>query len=254
MSISNEAAWEKARTYIDDLIEAARRRESPEAFTALGLDPHLSNCLEWLHKLEQAPKPAVLIATYGHDIDRALVNRVRRDNYTDQDRYKSAHAEHSAHVLCSHLAKIDADPNLTADVKFLVRNHDTPYEWVGRTPESTLGLILVKSADGLSFFDKVFDMYVEQVGDLENVVGKMNLMYAKMCGRTFEEMRANVPRRLSSGIQPEVKSRVEEIQRHAEEMVEDYYERAVRKVNEASKKYDPRRDTQIIDLGDITSS
>lgn len=250
MNISDERAWELARAFIREQIEAARKRETPEAFTALGLDPHLQNCVDWLHKIDNAPRPGVRIATYGHDLDRALVDRVRLEDHASYEQYKKEHAIHSARVLCEHLIEVGASEPLIREVGYLVRHHDNPGAWVGKTADLTLGLTLVKSADGLSFFEVNFDNYMKQIGDLEKIRGKMHLMYTKMCGRAFEETRAGVSRRLSSEIQPEVSARVEELQCQSEELVLPYYERALKKVEEASRLYDPRREreTQAFDI------
>ncbi len=244
MSIPDSEAWEKIQLFIKENIERARKRESLEKFVRLGLDPHLSNCVEWLKKLEQSPSAAVLIAAYGHDIDRALVNRVRKEKYNNYESYKRDHAAHSAYVLCTHLGRIDSSQKLIEDVSYLVRNHDTPYEWVGKTPERTLGLVQVKSADALSFFDVNFELYMEEKkGTITDVIGKMSFMYRKMCGRTFEEMEHKVPRRVSPYVQREVRSKIEEIQLRSEELVLPMYKKAWDKVQAVSQEYDPRKDT-----------
>jgi len=245
MNISDGEAWEKARTFITGNVERARKRESFEKFVSLALDPHFSNCIEWLKKLEQSPITAVLISTYGHDLDRALVNRVRKEKYPNNyEAYKRDHAAHSAHVLCTYLARINASQKLIEDVSYLVRNHDSPFEWVGKTPERTLGLVLVKSADALSFFDVNFDVYMkEKKGTITDVTGKMDFMYKKMCGRAFEEMENKSPRKVSSLVQREVRSRIEEIQTCAEQMVLQMYRKALDKVQAISQEYDPRKDT-----------
>lgn len=247
MSISDTAAWDLTRDFISKTIGDAKNKMSLDAFISLGLDPHLANCVEWLKKLDENPSPAVLISTYGHDIDRAMDNRVRRENYKNFQDYKKAHAEHSARILCDHLGKISAEMPLINDVSWLVRFHDTLSEWAGKTSERTLGLVLVKSADGLSFFDVNFDYYLqrESQGDLIKVKGKMSFMYEKMCGRTYEEMKVRAPRKITSGVQLNICDRIYEIQSRSEEMVIPYYEAAKIKLDKRMNDDDPKGDTKI---------
>ncbi len=248
MSISDTAAWDLTREFISKTIGDAKNKMSLDAFISLGLDPHLANCVEWLKRLDENPSPAVLISTYGHDIDRAMENRIRREDYKNFQEYKRAHAEHSARILCDHLGKISAETSLISDVSWLVRTHDTLKEWAGKTSERTLGIVLVKSADGLSFFDVNFDYYLqrESQGDLIKVKGKMNFMYEKMCGRTYEETKMNVPKKITSGVQLDIYDRISEIQSRSEEMVKPYYELAKKKLDKRMNDDDPKGDTSII--------
>lgn len=247
MRVTDFDAWERTRDFIRGHIESARKRENLETFINLALDPHLWNCVEWLHRIEEKPSPAVLIATYGHDIDRALADRVVQASNEDYDNYKKRHAKHGAAVITTFLTGIGASPKLLSDVYFLVRHHDNPYRWAGDTVDQTVGLTLVKAADALSFFDVNFDHYLDaHFGNHVQVRGKMDFMFSKMCGRKYEVIPYNGERNTDPSIQGEARARILEIQARAEELVLPNYRLAVAKFESAIEGHDPGDTRQIV--------
>ncbi len=139
---------------VKEEIEATIARSSvPE-------DPlHSRNTLEWLLRLDPGADEALRIAALGHDIERAVEERkVRREDFSDFDEFKAAHAEQSALMLGEIMTACGVDREMAEDVCRLVRLHE-----VGGDPRSDL----LKDADAISFFDVNLSLYLERNGRSE---------------------------------------------------------------------------------------
>ncbi len=129
------------------------------AGSAVPEDPtHADNTLAWLLRLEPGADPALRLAALGHDIERALPDRLRREAYPDFDRFKAAHARRGARVLAAILAECGLGPALREEAARLVRLHE-----VGGEPRADL----LRDADSLSFFDVNLALYLRREGRTE---------------------------------------------------------------------------------------
>lgn len=100
---------------------------------------------------------ALHIAALGHDLERALPGKVRREDFLDYDAFKRAHARRSAERLDRLLRACGVqDCHLLERVAELVRRHET-----GGTPEADL----LCQADALSFFIVNFPHYAARNSD-----------------------------------------------------------------------------------------
>ena len=108
-------------------------------------DPiHSKNTLEWLLKLKPDADEALKIAALGHDIERAIEKRkVRREDYTNYDEFKDAHASNSAKVLTEIMEECKIDKKLADDIFFLVCHHETG---------GSKRVDILRDADSISFF------------------------------------------------------------------------------------------------------
>ncbi len=122
-------------------------------------DPaHADNTLHWLLRLKPDADTALQLAALGHDIDRASPDKVRRQNFADYDRFKAAHARHSAEILEA-LLKRHGIPDATVERTCeLVRRHE-----VGGTADADV----LKDADSLSYFDTNLPLYLRREGEEE---------------------------------------------------------------------------------------
>ncbi|MCZ6842402.1 MAG: DUF4202 family protein, partial [SAR324 cluster bacterium] len=79
---------------IRTIRETIARSEVPED------PPHAEDTLRWVLKLDPKADQALQIAALAHDIDRAVTARkVHREEFTDYDEFKSAHARNGAIIL-----------------------------------------------------------------------------------------------------------------------------------------------------------
>jgi len=139
-----------------DALECIKRRiEETIARSRVPEDPlHARNTLEWLLKLKLDADLALQIAALGHDIERAMEERkVRRENFSDYEEFKKAHALNSARILKEIMEECGADEDLINDVVDLVKKH----EWGG---DERAGLLMI--ADTLSFFEVNLPLYFQR--------------------------------------------------------------------------------------------
>ena len=108
-------------------------------------DPiHAKNTLEWMIKLEPQADEALKIAALGHDIERAISKRkIKRENYTNYEEFKKAHALNSAEILSKLMETFKLKKELREEIFYLVNHHET-----GGNKRANL----LKNADSLSFF------------------------------------------------------------------------------------------------------
>ena len=120
------------------ILEIIKKSSNPE-------DPiHAKNTLEWMIKLEPQADEALKIAALGHDIERAIDKRkIKRENYTDYEEFKKAHALNSAEVLSKLMETFKVKKELREEIFYLVNHHET-----GGNKRANL----LKNADSISFF------------------------------------------------------------------------------------------------------
>ena len=120
------------------IVEIIKKSSNPE-------DPiHAKNTLEWMIKLEPQADEALKIAALGHDIERAISKRkIKRENYTNYEEFKKAHALNSTEVLSKLMETFKVKKELREEIFYLVNHHET-----GGNKRANL----LKNADSLSFF------------------------------------------------------------------------------------------------------
>ncbi|MCP4878631.1 MAG: DUF4202 domain-containing protein, partial [Gammaproteobacteria bacterium] len=85
-----------------DSIDCAKQRiREIIADSGVPEDPrHAENTLKWLFAFEPEADSALQIASLGHDIERAVeIRKVRREDFTDYNEFKGAHARKGAAIL-----------------------------------------------------------------------------------------------------------------------------------------------------------
>lgn len=143
---------ECARQRIREIIAGSRVPEDPR---------HAENTLEWLFRLEPKSDPALQIAAFGHDIDRAVETRkVRREDFTDYNEFKAAHARSGAAILRAILDKCGVAKSVADEACRLVTLHE-----VGGDPRSDL----LKDADSISYFEVNMPLYYQREGREETL-------------------------------------------------------------------------------------
>ena len=99
-----------------DSIDCAKQRiRKIIARSGVPEDPlHAENTLKWLLMLEPKADPALQIAAYAHDIDRAVKRRkVHRSDFTCYEAFKAAHACNGAKILRELLCKCGVADSVT---------------------------------------------------------------------------------------------------------------------------------------------
>ncbi len=119
-------------------------------------DPrHADNTLQWLLHLQPDAGEALQLAALAHDIDRATPERVRREEYSDYDAFKAAHAQRGAELLRVILEDCGVESTITKEACRLVELHE-----VGGDADADL----LKDADSISYFDGNLPLYYQREG------------------------------------------------------------------------------------------
>ncbi|MBW1668690.1 MAG: DUF4202 family protein [Deltaproteobacteria bacterium] len=139
---------------IDDLKEEIKETLSkskvPEDYL------HAQNTVEWLRKIKPDADEILIVAALGHDVERAIEERkVRREDFSDFDTFKEAHAQNSARILKEKMEKYPIGNAQKQRILRIVTRHET-----GGDPESDL----IRDADALSFFDVNLPLYFRREG------------------------------------------------------------------------------------------
>jgi len=115
---------------------------------------HSKNTRAWVLKLKPEADIALQIAALGHDIERSIKElKIKRENYTDYNEFKMAHARNSAKVLYDLLSKYDLNQTIRDKVSNLVTHHE-----FGGNPEADI----LKDADSISYFDVNLPFYFQR--------------------------------------------------------------------------------------------
>jgi hypothetical protein len=159
-----------------DSIECAKQRIR-EIIADSGVPEdsrHAENTLKWLFRLEPKADQALQIAALAHDIDRAVETRkVRREDFTDYNEFKAAHAHNGAEILRAILDKCSVAKSVADEAWHLVTLHE-----VGGDPRSDL----LKDADSISFFDVNMPLYYQREG-WEETRRRCSWGYRRLSGR-----------------------------------------------------------------------
>ena len=118
--------------------------------------PHAKNTAKWVLRLNPQASQAMQIAALAHDIERAdEKHKIKRRNFNHYDKFKIAHALHSAYILKKILKKHDLDASLIHDACELVKQHE-----FGQDSPSNL----LREADSLSYFEINLPYYFKREG------------------------------------------------------------------------------------------
>ena len=126
-------------------------------------DPiHSLNTAEWVIRLKPEADEVLLLAARGHDIERGLRDRrVKRNDFSDYDTYKQAHADQSARLIGEILEECGLPEDFIARARHLVARHE-----FGGDPESDL----LKDADSLSYFEVNLPFFLKRRGFEETLI------------------------------------------------------------------------------------
>jgi Domain of unknown function (DUF4202) len=98
---------------------------------------------------------ALQIAAVAHDIDRAVPGWVRREDYSNYDTFKEAHAQRGARMLRGILEECGVENATVKEACRLVKLHE-----VGGDARSDL----LRDADSISFFQVNMHLYYQREG------------------------------------------------------------------------------------------
>ena len=68
-------------------------------YTGMSDDVHASRALHWLLQIDSTSSYPVRMATYGHDIERAVAPAINPNKYINDTKYRQAHSMRSADII-----------------------------------------------------------------------------------------------------------------------------------------------------------
>lgn len=124
-------------------------------------DPgHAENTLQWLLRLCPDADLALRLAALAHDIERSRPDRLRRQDFSDYDRFKAMHAAIGARMAARLFRQAAVERGVRREACRLIRLHES-----GGDERSDL----LKDADSISFFDHNLPAYFQREGREESL-------------------------------------------------------------------------------------
>ena len=133
----------------------------------------------WLLKLEPDADEVLQLAVLGHDIERALPDRLTREPFATYDEYKKAHAERAGRLVASIAKESGYSDEETEEIKRLIGEA----EFLSADTE----VQLICDADSISYFDYNIHFYLERSGEARTKQ-KMRFMYDRASVRAKTEI------------------------------------------------------------------
>lgn len=144
-------------------------------------DPtHAENTMHWVQQLEPEADELLLLAGFGHDVERSLSDRFSYGMFASYDEYKHAHATRSGKVV----AEIMQEVGYTTEEAERVAHIIAEGEFHSDEPD----VQLLCDADSISFFDNNLVYYLKDKGE-EDTKQKINFMYERASKRAQVHIR-----------------------------------------------------------------
>jgi hypothetical protein len=171
--------FETAKKKITETISHSLTEEDPG---------HSENAWRWLLKLKPDADEVLQLAALGHDIERAMPDRLMKDQFKTYDEYKSAHAKRAGELLKHILIEsgyVEADAKRVEELVGAA-------EFSSDDPD----VQLISDADSISYFDYNIDFYLKRSGE-KKTHEKMQFMYERASERAKHEIEKLVEKNMS---------------------------------------------------------
>jgi hypothetical protein len=121
-------------------------------------DPsHAENTMHWISMLKPDADEILLLAGFGHDVERSMPDRYTFAMFGDYDKYKLAHAQRSGQIAMRIVLDCGYSPEEGKRLRHIIAGH----EFQSTDPE----IQLICDADSISFFDNNAPYYLEDKGE-----------------------------------------------------------------------------------------
>jgi hypothetical protein len=152
-------------------IAQSKTREDPS---------HAENTMQWIAKLKPDADEILLLAGFGHDVERSMPDRYKNEMFKTYDEYKRAHATRAGTIA----AGIATDCGYSQDEAKRLAHIIAEGEFQSDEPD----VQLLRDADSISFFDNNIAYYLADKGP-EWTKKKMAFMYDRVSERAKEHIR-----------------------------------------------------------------
>lgn len=167
---------------MDKFLAAKKKIAAQIARSKSAEDPsHAENTMYWVQQIRPDADELLLLAGFGHDIERSLTDRLTHTMFASYDEYKRSHATRSGQMVAGIMLEVgysqaaaDKVAHIIAEGEF---NSDDP------------DVQLLCDADSISFFDNNLAYYIKAKSEADTKQ-KMRFMYDRVSARAQQHIRA----------------------------------------------------------------
>jgi len=155
--------------------DSAGRRVLPQEYS------HAVTTLEWLLRIEPGASLELMLAAFGHDIERydPEAQRVEIGDFPDYQSFKLEHQKRCGEVLCRRLISLGINETVSRAAANIAAGHEFGLDTNSR---------LVMQADSLSFFANNWPEYYRQKGIIRSKE-KARFMFDRLSARNKKIVR-----------------------------------------------------------------
>lgn len=135
---------------------------------------HAENTMHWVNTLQPNAGELLLLAGFGHDVERSLPDRYRHTDFPTYDDYKRAHAARSGQIVSEIMQQSGYSLNDSVRVAQIISEG----EFDSEDPD----IQLLCDADSISFFDNNLSYYLKEKGEADTRK-KITFMYDRSSER-----------------------------------------------------------------------
>lgn len=160
-----------AKAKLSDQISKSQSKDDPT---------HAENTMYWVRRLRPDADELLLLAGFGHDVERSLADRYRHTAFATYDEYKRAHAARSGRIVAAVIQEVGYTVAEAERVALIIAegefNSDDP------------DIQLLCDADSISFFDNNLAYYLADKGEADTRQ-KMRFMYDRATDRAKQHIK-----------------------------------------------------------------
>jgi 5'-deoxynucleotidase YfbR-like HD superfamily hydrolase len=154
-----------AKAKIAEIISQSKTEEDPS---------HSLNASKWLLVLKPDADEVLQLAALAHDIERAMPDRLKQDQFETYEEFKSQHAHRAGEIAATIIKEAGYSDYDAKRIYEVIKDS----EFGNDNPEVNL----VMDADSISYFDNNIDYFFTRNG-LDKTQIKASFMYGRASDR-----------------------------------------------------------------------
>jgi hypothetical protein len=150
-------------------------------------DPsHAENTMQWIENLKPDADEILLLAGFGHDVERSMPDRLTNDMFSSYEDYKHAHARRAGDIAAEIALKCGYTRNESKRLAHIIAE--------GEFNSDDAEVQLLCDADSISFFDNNVVYYLSDKGEAVTKK-KMSFAYTRASERAKLHIRQIMTRK-----------------------------------------------------------
>jgi hypothetical protein len=174
--------FETAKSKIAEIISQSKTEEDPS---------HSLNALHWLLVLKPDADEILQLAALAHDIERAMPDRLTREQFPSYEEYKIAHANKAAELAAQILKESGYSDEESVRIFTIIKDAETG--------DDNFEVNLIMDADSISFFDNNINYYIKRKSQ-EDSQAKAEFMYNRASDKAKQFIQEIMSKKQEMGI------------------------------------------------------